>query len=182
MSRLFMKPRATMTPFRRLLPMLVVCLLAIPAGSSSAETITAKQRGEIEKIVQDYLLQNPEFMLEVFERVTSYQKEQEDKRVRDNLVRLNEELYHDPNSVTIGNPKADVAIVEFFDYRCSYCKTESSDYHYVSRGQYRRQNRLQGVPDPRSRIRARFTRRNRLAPAGASIGNFTTPLCCSAVS
>ena len=122
MSRLFMKPRATMTPFRRLLPMLVVCLLAIPAGSSSAETITAKQRGEIEKIVQDYLLQNPEFMLEVFERVTSYQKEQEDKRVRDNLVRLNEELYHDPNSVTIGNPKADVAIVEFFDYRCSYCK------------------------------------------------------------
>jgi protein-disulfide isomerase len=31
-------------------------------------------------------------------------------------------LQSDPNSPIIGDPKADVTIVEFFDYACSYCK------------------------------------------------------------
>jgi protein-disulfide isomerase len=31
-------------------------------------------------------------------------------------------LQNDPNSPAIGNPHADVTIVEFFDYACSYCK------------------------------------------------------------
>ncbi len=31
-------------------------------------------------------------------------------------------LQSDPNSPVIGEPKADVTIVEFFDYACSYCK------------------------------------------------------------
>ena len=31
-------------------------------------------------------------------------------------------LVDDPNSPVIGNPHANVAIVEFFDYACPYCK------------------------------------------------------------
>ena len=31
-------------------------------------------------------------------------------------------LVHDPLSPVIGNPKASVAVVEFFDYACPYCK------------------------------------------------------------
>src|SRR5579863_1212449 len=31
-------------------------------------------------------------------------------------------LLRDPSSPVIGNPHADVAVVEFFDYACSYCK------------------------------------------------------------
>jgi len=31
-------------------------------------------------------------------------------------------LQSDPNSPAIGDPRADVTIVEFFDYACSYCK------------------------------------------------------------
>ena len=112
-----------MTSCRRCWATLAVCLLLFPVGlASAAEAITTEERGKIERVIQDYLLANPEFMLEVFERVTGYQKDQESKRVRDNLVRLNDELYDDPNSAAVGSPKADVTIVEFFDYRCSYCK------------------------------------------------------------
>ena len=108
---------------RRSLIFLVVCLAVAIAGEAWADdTLSTKQRGEIEQVIQNYLLKNPAFMLEVFERVTRYQKEQEEKRVHNNLVRLNEDLYHDPNSVTVGSPEADVTIVEFFDYRCHYCK------------------------------------------------------------
>ena len=31
-------------------------------------------------------------------------------------------LLNDPMTPVIGNPQADVAIVEFFDYTCPYCK------------------------------------------------------------
>ena len=98
-----------MTSCRRCWATLAVCLLLFPVGlASAAEAITAEERGKIERVIQDYLLANPELMLEVFERVTRYQKDQESKRVRDNLVRLNDELYDDPNSAAVGSPTADV--------------------------------------------------------------------------
>jgi len=31
-------------------------------------------------------------------------------------------LYNDPTSFVAGNPQGDVTIVEFFDYKCGYCK------------------------------------------------------------
>ncbi len=44
-------------------------------------------------------------------------------RARNQLVARNEtELLNDPHTPVIGNPDADVAIVEFFDYACPYCK------------------------------------------------------------
>lgn len=32
------------------------------------------------------------------------------------------QLLNDPNTPVLGNPKGDVAVIEFFDYQCSYCK------------------------------------------------------------
>jgi protein-disulfide isomerase len=32
------------------------------------------------------------------------------------------DLLHDPNSPVLGNPRGAVTVVEFFDYRCPYCK------------------------------------------------------------
>lgn len=44
-------------------------------------------------------------------------------RARDQLVAQNENaLLNDPNTPVLGDPNADVAIVEFFDYACPYCK------------------------------------------------------------
>jgi protein-disulfide isomerase len=33
------------------------------------------------------------------------------------------DIYNDPNSPVLGNPQGDVTIVEFFDYRCPYCRS-----------------------------------------------------------
>jgi protein-disulfide isomerase len=33
-----------------------------------------------------------------------------------------ENILHDPSLPTLGNPKGDITIVEYFDYRCPYCK------------------------------------------------------------
>ena len=36
-------------------------------------------------------------------------------------------LFSSPHQVTLGNPKGDVTLVEFFDYSCGYCKRALSD-------------------------------------------------------
>ncbi len=44
-------------------------------------------------------------------------------RAQDQLVARNQTaLLNDPHTPVIGDPNADVAIVEFFDYACPYCK------------------------------------------------------------
>ena len=112
-----------MTSLRRYVVLVAVCLALILVMSPvTAQTTADEEQNRIEKVIHDYLLANPAFMIEVFDRVTRYQKNKESKRVLDNLVRLSDELYDDPDSVAVGNPEADVTIVEFFDYRCSYCK------------------------------------------------------------
>ena len=35
---------------------------------------------------------------------------------------VDEDLLHDAASPILGNPQGDVTMVEFFDYRCPYCK------------------------------------------------------------
>ena len=37
------------------------------------------------------------------------------------------ELFDDPGSPMLGNPKGSVTIVEFFDFRCPYCKGMAKD-------------------------------------------------------
>lgn len=41
---------------------------------------------------------------------------------------LNERMVlHDPDAPSLGNPKGDVTIVEFFDYQCPYCRKMHPD-------------------------------------------------------
>ena len=106
--------------------LITVCSIGLAiaqlAPASAADPLSEAQQVEVERIIEKYLLENPALMIEVLRRVTRFQKEQKEKRVRDNLVQLNGDLYDDPNSVTVGDPHAKVTIVEFFDYRCGYCK------------------------------------------------------------
>jgi len=43
-------------------------------------------------------------------------------RQRKTIVDRRQEIFADPDSAVGGNPKGDVTLVEFFDYRCPYCK------------------------------------------------------------
>jgi protein-disulfide isomerase len=38
------------------------------------------------------------------------------------LIAFRKDLLEDPNAPVLGNPTGDVTLVEFFDYRCPYCR------------------------------------------------------------
>jgi protein-disulfide isomerase len=100
--------------------------LALPTAAL-AQSFTPEQRGEIEKIVREYLLNNPQILQEVMAELEKRQALVDAERHRAAIKEHAELLFDSPRQVTIGNPQGDVAFVEFFDYNCGYCKRALTD-------------------------------------------------------
>jgi protein-disulfide isomerase len=97
------------------------------AHAQSAPAADGAERGKIEQIVRDYLLNNPEILREMMAKLQD--KERADS-VAERAGVFQEErdtIYNSPQQVVLGNPKGDVTLVEFFDYNCGYCRKALSD-------------------------------------------------------
>lgn len=77
---------------------------------------------EIEQIVRDYLLREPEIVYEALQELQARQQVAENERRREALAALEEEIFADPRDPVAGNPEGDVTLVEYFDYQCGYCR------------------------------------------------------------
>ena len=90
------------------------------AGTSTQ--IPPADKAAIEKIVRDYILNNPEIITEAVQ-ILKDRKTRADAAADRALLRANRAaLLHTATSPVGGNPKGDVTVVEFFDYRCGVCK------------------------------------------------------------
>ncbi len=76
----------------------------------------------IEQIVRDYLLANPEVLIRSLNEYQKRQKVAEKQQQQQNVLASRVALTQDPDAPVLGNPDGDVTIVEFFDYKCPYCK------------------------------------------------------------
>ena len=99
---------------------LVACALLL-APAALAAALTPEQKAEVEQTVREYLLKNPELMLEVMEQLEIRQKEKAVSQARQGVERHREALLASPHDF-VSNPGGKVPIVEFFDYQCGYCK------------------------------------------------------------
>ena len=88
---------------------------SIPLCSIEATEFSPSQRQAIEAIIHDYLMQNPDVLIEALRTA-------EDAKGKQALSDRRAEILYDPATPVGGNPHGDVSIVEFFDYRCPYCK------------------------------------------------------------
>ncbi len=105
-----------------------VCLFLLWTASLSVAQQAPAQRSveEIEKIVREYLLKNPEVIFEAVQRHRENQQRLQADRDRAAVKQHAKALLADPDSFVGGNPDGDVTLVEFFDYRCGYCKRFAS--------------------------------------------------------
>ncbi len=77
---------------------------------------------QIEKIVRDYLMREPEVVLQALQEVQRREAEATEARQRAAIAKNQNKLLEDPLTPIGGNPDGDVTLVEFFDYRCAYCR------------------------------------------------------------
>lgn len=72
--------------------------------------------------IRDYLLANPEVLVEAMQELERKQDSQRDTVAHKAIQENRAALTSDPDSPVVGNPNGDVTIVEFSDYQCPYCK------------------------------------------------------------
>lgn len=98
-----------------------VMLAAFSASAQNAAS-PAMTPPEVERIVRDYLRNHPEIVIEAIEAYKTRQEQAQRETIRKVLAERQKDIRDDPGSPVGGNPDGDVTVVEFFDYRCGYCK------------------------------------------------------------
>ena len=79
-------------------------------------------KSRIEKIIREYLIANPEVLEEAIQALQAKRQARRQAAALASIRNNRKQIYEDPEDPVGGNPKGDVTIVEFFDYRCGYCK------------------------------------------------------------
>lgn len=96
--------------------------IALPAAALAADPAPALDKKAVEKIIRDYILENPELLTEAIAVLQTREEEKARKEAEQALKDSHKDLYLSKTSPVGGNPKGDVTMVEFFDYQCGYCK------------------------------------------------------------
>jgi protein-disulfide isomerase len=97
-------------------------IILLPVRAAPAAEFTPEQKKAIEAIIRDYLSNNPEVLLDALQAGEDKLKSESKDKAAQALSARRRELLDDPETPVGGNPKGDVSLVEFFDYRCPYCK------------------------------------------------------------
>jgi protein-disulfide isomerase len=94
----------------------------LPGQALDISAMSDAERELFRAEIRAYLMDNPQIIMEAV--AVLEQREQAAQQQADvDLVKTNAEaLFNDANSWSGGNPDGDIALVEFMDYRCGYCR------------------------------------------------------------
>ena len=111
-------------------PLIIVAAAGLAIGAAAparAQSFSDAQRGEMERIIRDYLLKHPEVLQEAIGELEKKQQAADAEKGKTAVQDNKQLLFSSPRQVTLGNLQGDVTLVEFFDYNCGYCKRALSD-------------------------------------------------------
>jgi protein-disulfide isomerase len=106
---------------------LTLAFLALALSPARAESFSSGQKAEIEAIIKDYLLQEPEILRQAIGVLEAREKNAEAKAREKVVSDPSGALFSATNQAVIGNREGKITLIEFFDYNCGYCKRALSD-------------------------------------------------------
>jgi len=101
--------------------------LAMTAGpfapGAVAQALTPEQTEQVEEIFRRMVKEQPRLILEALQEMRQREEAEAEAKAMATVKEKRDEILKDPAAPIFGNPDGDVTVVEFFDYRCPYCKS-----------------------------------------------------------
>jgi protein-disulfide isomerase len=100
---------------------------ALLAGSVPASALSDADKDEVRAVIKDYLVKNPEIIEEALAELKRKQEQGEADAAKAAIAENAAAIYHSEGDLVLANPGGKIAMVEFFDYNCGYCKRAFPD-------------------------------------------------------
>ncbi|RTL61130.1 MAG: DsbA family protein [Hyphomicrobiales bacterium] len=101
---------------------LLLLQISVAPAQTPDGAFTPTQKAAIEQMIHAYIVSHPEVLVEAQEALNKRAETDRVENIRRVLSKHRDELYRQAGDLVLGNPQADVAIIEFYDYNCPYCR------------------------------------------------------------
>ncbi len=93
-----------------------------PVLATDMTNLSEDERTSFRNEVRAYLLDNPEVLMEAIAVLEQRQRDNQAQGDQALISAYSDEIFDDGYSYVGGNPNGDITLVEFLDYRCTYCR------------------------------------------------------------
>jgi len=105
---------------------LATLTLFLPGCSTTAKGTPTPTQDLTDAAIERYIRAHPEVIEQSLQGLLAKREAELKDHQKAALVTKQQELVHDPASPVSGNPKGEITLVEFYDYRCGFCKKAAS--------------------------------------------------------
>lgn len=104
------------------LSLTLICGSVIAQPIAHPSTFTPEQIKQLDTIIHDYIVKNPEVLVEASQTLQMQQQKKLQTEAMSNIQQNKAALFDNVQSPSIGNKEASTTLVEFFDYQCGHCR------------------------------------------------------------
>jgi len=102
---------------------LALATMALVSTGAMAQDLTPEQTKQVEEIFRRMIKEQPRLIIEAIQNLREQEEAAAEAKAQAAVKDKRDEILKDPAAPIFGNPDGDVTVVEFFDYRCPYCKS-----------------------------------------------------------
>lgn len=98
---------------------------AVARDASDAPRQAAADQAVIDQAISQYLKSHPDEVMAAVKQAQANTQQMQQAEAHQALEKKQDQIFNNPADPVLGNAEGDVTVVEFFDYRCPYCKRVS---------------------------------------------------------